>query len=132
MSRSTDYVGYTCTRVGKQVKRLDLDYLAALVSSGDLSIEEALLEAAKRGADTAQLFGAEQVRAAFDAYIIDVEAGKIPAKAKIVGKYAPIVLGDGTFAEDLASLGRIHTQLVGDKYFIVESENGAVNAGDGD
>lgn len=141
---SSDFVNYTCKRVSKQVRKLYLGDIAAEVASGELDIETALRQAAMRGADTAQTFGAEQVRAAFDAYIRDVEAGKTPQLPVKAGfKSEPTVitveaedivyLGGMDYAADEARLGQVWAatlQLVGDKYTIVDARKVEENAED--
>lgn len=90
---STDFVGYTCGKVHKQVQKLDLSYLAAEIEAGDLTIEEALRRAAHKGADIAQLHGAEVVRAAFDGYISRVEKATTPRRtSKVRSQVATINL----------------------------------------
>ncbi len=108
MSNSADYVAYTCGRVEKQVAKLNLTDLAADIASGEVDIEAALREAAQRGASTAQTFGAEQVRAAFDAYIWAIERGQVPVKAVKVRKtlaYNAELLRDKSIVVDTETSG---------------------------
>lgn len=79
MAHSTDFIPHTCGKVRKVVAKMDLSYIIEAANEGDITVEEALRRAALDGAALAQLYGAEQVRGAFDSYIRAVERGEDPA-----------------------------------------------------